>query len=310
MHILITGAAGYVGEGLVQRLLALGTTTHLSLIDHRFGPQAADWQRDPRVTLIEGPFSQPAVLESVRSTPLNVVYHLASIPGGLASREPALGQRVNLQDTLALFDALAARSRPTRLVFASSVAVYGSLDVQAALDEAAAPAPQSSYGAHKLMAEIHLADLSRRGLIDGVSLRLPGIVARPGTSAGHGSAFMSDLIRTLSAGLPYTCPVSAQGRCWWMSRTRCVDNLLHGASVPARRLPATRVVQLPVLLASVRAVAEAAARDRHAALLRYEPNATIEHTFARMPPLHTPQARDLGFTDDTSVQHLIDNALA
>ncbi|MBL8277350.1 MAG: NAD-dependent epimerase/dehydratase family protein [Pelomonas sp.] len=310
MHILITGAAGYVGEALVQRLLALDTTTRVSLVDQGFGPQAAAWRRDARVTLVEGPFGQPAVLDSVRSAPLDVVYHLASVPGGLASREPALGQQVNLHDTLNLLDALAARSQPARLVFASSVAVYGALDAQATLDETAAPAPQSSYGAHKLMAEVHLADLCRRGLVDGVSLRLPGIVARPGTSAGHGSAFMSDLIRALRAGKPYTCPVSAQGRCWWMSRARCVGNLLHAATVPASRLPATRVVQLPVLLASVQDVAEAAAPGQHHTLLRHQPDAGIENTFARMPPLHTPRARALGFTDDIDIRHLIDNALA
>jgi len=309
MHIIVTGAAGYVGAALVDRLLALDTVTRLSLADQGFGAQAAAWRRDPRVTLAQGQFGEPAVLDTLLGEPADVVYHLASVPGGLAQREPALGQRVNLHDTLRLFDAVAATGQAARLVFASSVAVYGPLAHVDAVDETTAPAPQSSYGAHKLMAEVHLADLSRRGLVDGLSLRMPGIVARPGTSAGHGSAFMSDLIRTLSAGQPYACPVSAAARCWWMSRARCVDNLLHAASLPAQQLPASRVVQLPVLLASVLAVAHEASRGQ-ASLVSYWPDARIENTFACMPALHTPSARALGFVDDGDLRQLVNNALA
>ncbi|MCE4556588.1 NAD-dependent epimerase/dehydratase family protein [Roseateles cellulosilyticus] len=312
MHVIVTGAAGYVGEALVQRLLdgtVLGQLTRLSLVDQGFGPQAEAWRRDARVALFPGQFAEAAVLDRLLREPADVVYHLASVPGGLAEREPRLGQRVNLHDTLRLFDAVAAGGSVTRLVFASSVAVYGALQPLTCVEEAAAPAPQSSYGAHKLMAEVHLADLSRRGQVDGLSLRLPGIVARPGTSAGHGSAFMSDLIRTLRAGQPYTCPVSAEGRCWWMSRQRCVDNLLHAATLPAGQMPRSRVVQLPVLLASVQAVAHEAARSADT-LLRHQPDERIENLFARMPPLHTPEARALGFMDDMTLSQLVDNALA
>ncbi|MBA4340574.1 MAG: epimerase [Methylibium sp.] len=308
MHVFVTGAAGYVGEALVPRLLALDTITRLSLADQGFGAQAAAWCSDPRVTLAKGQFGAPSVLDALLGEPADVVYHLASVPGSLAQREPELGQRVNLHDTLRLFDAVAAGGKPTRLVFASSVAVYGALENLDSVDETTVPAPQSSYGAHKLMAEIHLADLSRRGLVDGLSLRLPGIVARPGTSAGHGSAFMSDLIRTLSAGQPYTCPVSAAARCWWMSRARCVDNLLHAASLTAQQLPASRVVQLPVLLASVMAVAHEASRGQ-ASMVSYRPDARIESTFACMPALHTPGARALGFVDDSNLSQLVNNSL-
>lgn len=306
MHIVVTGAAGFVGEALVAQLLLDASVTRLSAVDQRFGPAADAWRADPRVRLHEGDFAAPALLDAVLATPAERVFHLASVPGSLAEREPELGKRVNLHATLALFDRLARASKPARLVFASSIAVYGALDPGEAVHESTPAAPTLSYGAHKLMAEIQLADLSRRGLLDGVSLRLPGIVARPVSATGHGSAFMSDLIRHAAAGSPYDCPVSAQARCWWMSRRCCVRNLLHAATLDTRRLPPQRVVQLPVIAATVQEVATAAGREPR---VRYRPDEALEALFGRMPALHTPLARELGFVDDGSLHDLTQNAL-
>jgi nucleoside-diphosphate-sugar epimerase len=306
MHVVVTGAAGFVGEALLAQLLLDASVTRLSAVDQHFGPATNVWRTDPRVQLHEGDFAAPALLDAVLATPADRVFHLASVPGSLAEREPALGRRVNLQATLALFDRLAASARPLRLVFASSIAVYGAPDPNEAVYEATPPAPTLSYGAHKLMAEVYLADLSRRGLLDGVSLRLPGIVARPASPTGHGSAFMSDLIRHAAAGTPYDCPVSAEARCWWMSRRCCVRNLLHAANFDTRSLPLQRVVQLPVIAATVREVAAAAGRQSQ---VRYRPNEALEALFGRMPALQTPLARDLGFVDDGSLHDLTHHAL-
>jgi len=309
MHIVVTGAAGFVGEALVRQLLLDAAVSRLSAVDQRFGPAADAWHADARVRLHEGDFAAPGLLDRVLAGPVDVVFHLASVPGSLAEREPELGRRVNLHATLALFDRLAAGGKATRVVFASSIAVYGALDAQAVMHESAVAAPTLSYGAHKLMAEVQLADLSRRGLLDGVSLRLPGIVARPASATGHGSAFMSDLIRRVQAGESYDCPVSADAHCWWMSRRCCVDNLLHAARIDTRRLRLQRVVQLPVIAATVRNVAEAAAHGR-VPQVRYQPDETLEAVFGRMPALRAPQARQLGFVDDGSLDKLVDNALA
>jgi nucleoside-diphosphate-sugar epimerase len=315
MHVLVTGAAGFVGEALVQRLLEdpAATTrplTRLTAIDQRLDSAAA-WRKGSRLAMLEGDFADPALLDAALATRADLVFHLASVPGSLAEKDPALGSRVNLQATLALFERIAgvAGGAP-RLVFASSIAVYGALDPKAPVDERTRPDPSLSYGAHKLMAEIQLADFGRRGLLDGVSLRLPGIVARPPSASGHGSAFMSDLIRRVHAGEPYECPVSAQARCWWMSRRRCVDNLLLAARLPAGGLPPRRVVQLPVISATAGEVAEAAARaGGRASTLRFRPDAALESIFGRMPPLRTPLSRALGFADDGSLDELVRNSL-
>ena len=318
MHVLVTGAAGFVGQALVDRLLGdspgtLRPVSRLTAVDQRFGSDAQAWAADVRVALREGDFGAPALLDAVLAEPADLVFHLASVPGALAEREPALGTRVNLHATLALFERLAAErtGAPARVVFASSIAVHGELPFEQAMDESAVPRPALSYGAHKLMAEVQLADLSRRGGLDGLSLRLPGIVARPPSASGHGSAFMSDLIRRLHAGVAYECPVSAQARCWWMSRRCCIDNLLHAAGIASDRLPSSRTVQLPVIAATVGEVAQAAAQaGGRAPRLSHRANASLEDVFGRMPLLHTPRARELGFVDDGSLEQLVINALA
>src|SRR4029077_280398 len=123
-----------------------------------------------------------------------------------------------------LLEQLREERHPPLVVFASSVAVYGA-PLPPVVDDATLPKPTLSYGAHKLIGEVLVADFSRRGWIDGISLRLPGIVARPPQPSGLLSAFMSDIFWKLAAGEPFTCPVSPQAVAWWMSVRCCVDNL-------------------------------------------------------------------------------------
>lgn len=305
-HIVITGANGFVGRGLVRRLLAQPGHT-LTLIDQHFDSTPPN----PCARHIAGSFGDAAVLDEALKTPVDIVFHLASVPGALAEREPALGYQVNLQATLTLAQRLAARPQPVRMVFASSVAVYGALG-QEPVHESQPPRPALSYGAHKLIAEIALADLSRRGQLDAVSLRLPGIVARPPSESGHGSAFMSLVMHKMASGQPYACPVGAKATAWWMSLPCCVDNLLHAATMPTADAPSTRVWQLPVLHLSMREVLDALAwryGPQRRELITFAPDERIEALFGRQPPLHTPAALAAGFRHDQDADRLIVAAL-
>lgn len=323
-RVLITGAAGFIGGALAARLArepsalaeSLGTPIDTLLLADVHQPQSSPALEGAR--WLTGDLADPGYIDKLVAQTPDVVFHLASVPGGAAERDPALGSTVNLHGTLRLFERLAqAAKRPPVVVFSSTVAVYGAPLPEQGMNENTPTRPRSSYGAHKLMTEVLLADLSRRGVLDGRSLRLPGIVARPPQAGGHVSAFMSDIIHHLAAGRPYTCPVSAEASCWWMSVRCCVDNLLSAAGWSAEVLDAERdagrVWQMPVLHATVGELVDALAQrfgpDRHE-LVTWAPQETVEQMFGRQPLLTTPAARALGLRDDGTLAQLIERALS
>ena len=314
MNILITGADGFIGRALAARLLSSGTLPELgdarrrvTLLDQRFSSPFVD----ARVRLVSGDMSDPAVLRDAVAGGMDCVFHLASVPGGAAEGDFALGLRVNLEATLSLLELLRRQPSPPKVVFASTIGVYG-VPLPALIDEDTATAPTMSYGAHKLIGEILVSDYSRRGFIDGRSLRLPGIVARPPQASGMLSAFMSDLIRILSSGGSFTCPVSPKGMAWWMSRSCIVENLLHAARLTTEQARQRRVYMLPVLHASMADVVAAIARVHGEDVLTrvtYQRNVELEAQFASLPPLRCPASLEAGFRNDGSLDVLVQRAV-
>ena len=162
------------------------------------------------------------------------------------------------------------------------------------------------------MIELVIDDLGRRGELDGCSVRLPGVVARPAESNGLRSAFMSDLLTHYASGQPYVCPVSEGATAWWVSLKCCVDNLVLLAGVDEVLLKEQRTVQMPVLQLSIAKVLDALGRrygDERRALIRFEPDAELEATFGAYPNMRTLKARALGLRHDGSADALIRNAL-
>lgn len=304
MRVIVTGAGGFVGSVLSARLGAIVPDAQLIGIDVTPGSAVT----------IAGDLADPALLSAAVGEGVDLLIHLAAVPGGLAERDPALSRRINLDATLSLFDAAAAaaggRGRP-RVVYASTVAVLGD-DLPDMVTDDTPPCPTMTYGAHKLMVEVALADLHRRERVEAISLRLPGIVARPPAPSGLKSAFLSDVFHAHVQRRAFTMPVSAQGRTWLMSVDRCVDNILHAAFADLSASPVTRAVTLPALHVRIGELMEALeARDpARAGAIAFRPDAALERTFAAHPRLTTPSAEALGFSRDADLDDLIDRVLA
>jgi nucleoside-diphosphate-sugar epimerase len=310
MRILVTGAGGFVGRALVGRLIGGDTDQprELLLIDRKLdGAQA-----DPDVRAFEGDLGDRTLLERAIGRGVEWVFHLASVPGGTAERDFELGLKVNLESTVALLETLRESGSVPRYVFASTIGVYG-VPMPDVIDDDTIPEPSLSYGAHKLIGEILAADYSRRGHIDGISLRLPGIVARPSEPSGMLSAFLSNMLREVAAGRAFTCPVSETGISWWMSRACLIENLLTAAVLPADQLARRRTYLLPVLRATMAEVVAAIGTVYGVdagSLVKYEDDPRLRAQFASYPPLECPASIAAGFRSDGTVEALVRHALA
>jgi D-erythronate 2-dehydrogenase len=303
MTIVVTGAGGFVGRELVRQLLAdgrrvLGLDTAVSGI-----PEGA--------RAIAGDLGDATVRAAALAQGCDALIHLATVPGGAAEADPAASRRINVDAMYDLLLEAAAAGQCPRVVFASSIAVFGD-PLPDHVDDATPLSPKMIYGGHKAMMEQAVAMLSNHGLIDGVTMRLPGILARPRGPSGLKSAFISEVFHALKAREAFVCPVSAGATIWAQSVSCSAANLVHGLALHAALLPPTRAVTLPALrIAMADLVAEIARQcGVPASLVSYEPDAALEAMFGAQPPLATPAAERAGFAHDGDLETLVASALA
>ncbi|MFM6829970.1 MAG: NAD-dependent epimerase/dehydratase family protein, partial [Novosphingobium sp.] len=225
--------------------------------------------------------------------------------------DPAASRRINVDAMYDMLLEVGALNPGLRVVYASSIAVLGD-PMPALVDDTTPLSPKMIYGGHKAMMEHAVAMFSNRWLIDGVTVRLPGILARPKGPSGMKSAFMSDLFHALKAGEAFTCPVSAAGTIWAQSVLRCAENFVHALTLDSALLPPTRAVTLPAQRLTMGDLAAEAARQCGVSpdLVTYAPDAALEAAFAAQPPLHTPAALRAGFAHDGDPATLVANALS
>ncbi|WP_226017014.1 NAD-dependent epimerase/dehydratase family protein [Novosphingobium sp. FKTRR1] len=302
MKVVVTGAGGFVGRELVGKLLAAG--------HHVTGVDTAGAGLLPGARTVVGDLGDAKVRAEALADGTDAVVHLATVPGGAAEADPAASRRINID---AMYDLLLESSafgnRP-RFVYASSIAVFGD-PLPPFVDDATPLSPKMIYGAHKAMMEHAVALFANRGLIDGVTVRLPGILARPKGPSGMKSAFMSNLFHALRADEAFTCPVSAEATIWAQSVSRCADNFIHALTLDTALLPPTYAVTLPALRVTMGDLAATIARQcgASAELVTYLPDAALEAAFGAQPPLATPAAEHAGFAHDGNLDRLVDSAL-
>ncbi len=299
--IIVTGAGGFVGRALVARLVADGAD--VVGIDRALEPR-------PGMEAICGDVTDAALLQRAFAGGCDAVVHLATIPGGAAEHDPAAAQATNVEASMMLAEVAAKSGQCPKFIFASSIAVFGAPLPAEGVDDATPLAPHMLYGAHKAMIEQWVATLSRRGEIDGLSLRLPGIVARPAAASGMKSAFMSDVFHAVRAGTAFVSPVSPEATMWLLSVEGVATALAH-ALQPMTPLPASRAMTLPALRVSMHELVNEIARQcrRDPGVVCYRPDAMLEAAFGSQPALSTTAADRLGFVHDGTLEQLVASAL-
>jgi nucleoside-diphosphate-sugar epimerase len=314
MRIVITGGAGFLGSRLARALLARGTlsdargeaqpVTEIVLLD----VVAARGFDDPRVRVIAGDIADRSVVDEALAPDTASVFHLAAVVSGQAEAEFDTGMRVNLDATRHLLERCRQLRAPPKFVFASSIAVFGGA-LPDPVPDAAALTPQSSYGTQKAIGELLVNDLSRRGMIDGRSLRLPTITVRPGRPNKAASSFASGIIREPLAGERAPCPVSPQTRMWVSSPRTAIDNLIVGHEAPATTFAVTRSISVPGIsvsvgdmVAALRRVAGDAVADR----IDWRHDQAIDRLVSTWPAAFTAAlGRSLGMRADRDFDSIV-----
>lgn len=299
MRLVITGAGGFVGKAVLAAALA-EMRFHTLVVTDRALPDLPD---DPRLRALPGDITDPALQEALWNG-ADAMLHLAAVPGGAAEADPAASARVNLDATLDLMRRAAGR----RFVLASTIAVYGA-PPPAVVDDHTPCTPQMIYAMHKRMAEVALETLSRRGTVDGLALRIAGVVPRPALGTGLKSAFLSDLFHAARAGQPITLPVGPQGRTWIASSEAVAAGLLQAVWLEPARIGPIRSFPLAACTPTM-AELIAALMDAYPAWPgpTHAPVADMERMFTSYGKLDAGEARRLGFTADTGLDAVIQSA--
>jgi D-erythronate 2-dehydrogenase len=315
MNVVITGGAGFLGQRLAKRLLERGSLNgpsgraqqidRITLVD--VVPQP-EWH-DRRVATVTGDIADRALLKHAIDSSTTSVFHLAAVVSGMAEADFDLGMRVNIDASRALLDVCRSRGERPRVVFASSVAVYGG-PLPEVVQDATAVLPQSSYGTQKAIVELLINDYTRRGFVDGRVLRLPTISVRPGRPNAAASSFASGIIREPLSGEVAVCPVDPDTRLWLQSPATAVDCFIQMHEVAPAALGSNRIVNAPGLSVTVREMVAALERVAGPAVIsriRWQRDPRVEKIVATWPGAwDTARAQSLGLRCDEDFAEIVE----
>jgi nucleoside-diphosphate-sugar epimerase len=313
MHILITGAAGMIGRKLTERLVidrAIGgqPIDKLTLIDIVAPTRPVGFSDHVKTRAAD--LAAPGVAEKAVSERPELIFHLAGVVSGEAETDFEKGYHVNLDGTRTLLEAvrLAGGGYKPKFVFTSSIAVFGAPFPDAIPDDFHLT-PLTSYGTQKAISELLLADYNRRGFLDGVGVRLPSIVVRPGKPNKAASGFFSGIIREPLAGQEALLPVADSVLHWHASPRTAVGFLIHAASLTREQLGDRINLTMPGVCCTVGeqiAALKRVAGDQVALRIRRAPDPLVERIVAGWPSrFDARRAVALGFTVEASFDEII-----
>ncbi|MCA1444835.1 SDR family oxidoreductase [Ensifer sp. IC4062] len=315
MHVMIIGAAGMIGRKLVEKLAAepgaLGyEITRLTLVDVVQAPVPATLSATSTAPAVD--LSSEGGAERLIASRPDVIFHLAAVVSGEAEADFDKGYSVNLDGTRSLFEAIRDESRngpySPRLIFASSIAVFGQPFPEKIGDEFFTT-PLTSYGTQKAICELLLADYTRRGIFDGIGIRLPTICIRPGKPNKAASGFFSNILREPLVGQEAVLPVDENVRHWFASPRSAVGFFVHAAHMDTATIGPRRNLTMPGLSALVGEEIEALRRiagEKAARLIRREPDPIIASIVAGWPTdFDARRARGLGFVAESNFDEII-----
>jgi nucleoside-diphosphate-sugar epimerase len=315
MRVLITGVSGFLGKYLAESLLSrngLGAPfeplRELTVTARRNVPLTAD----PRLKFVSGDFRDASVRAAAIGEGVDVVFHMAGALIAVTESHYEEGRSINLDATLAFFEELRSLNTRPRVVFASTIGVYGKPLPDPVTDDTPA-APELTYGTHKLIAELQIADLSRRGFLDGRSVRIAGTLPRPRLpDRTFSPVFGSNIFHALLNGEPFDSPVSPDATLWAISRRMCIENLVQSARAETSLLPSSRVWLMPALFVTMgevhREIVRRLGEDR-AGLVNWNPDPAIEKSLGSFPRLRTASAERLGLRHDGDLGTLVTRVL-
>lgn len=307
MHVSILGGGGFLGRKIAARLAADGAldgqkVSSLTLFDLAAPPKV---DANFPVRLVFGDLVE--LPEAAIPAETGVVFHLAAVVSAQAEADYEQGRRVNLRGTDAVVDRCRKLEKPPRVVFTSSVASFsGGQD--AVIKDDTRQVPSNSYGAQKAAAELILADASRRGIMDAVSIRLPTVIVRPGRPNRAASSFFSAIVREPLLGLPADLPVPDAFAAWVCSPRRAVDWLLHAASMSTAHMGLDRSVNPPGISTTIAHLLQALDEVRPGAskLVRRVPDKEIADIVGLWPPaFDTTHAQTLGFAKHEPIVEVV-----
>ena len=291
---LVIGAGGMIGRKLAARLPKDGLVLH-DVVPFEGASLVSD-------------LSTPGEAEKLVAPRPELIFHLAAVVSGEAEADFDKGYRVNLDGTRLLFEAIRKANYRPKLVFTSSIAVFGAPFPEAIGDEFL-HAPLTSYGTQKAISELLLSDYSRRGFFDGIGIRLPTICVRPGKPNKAASGFFSGIIREPLSGQEAVLPVPETVRHWFASPRAAVGFLIHASKLNTEQLGARRNLSMPGVSVTVGeqiAALRKVAGERAARLIRRAPDATIMRIVEGWPQNFDAQrALSLGFRADRSFEEII-----